>query len=109
MSDAPLFNGDPCALCDSRRLSEDDGEFICIATPSGERDCALIADLAVMEHVAREVATHFARICDRTLRREVVEGTAAGYSTACCVLGRGVTFDEDGFMTLCGVPRETGA
>ncbi len=109
MSDAPLFNGDPCALCDSRRLSEDDGEFICIATPSGERDCALIADLAVMEHVAREVATHFARICDRTLRREVVEGTAEGFAEACSLQGRGVAFDESGFCSLAGVPREAGA
>jgi hypothetical protein len=108
-ADDPLFNGDACETCDSRRLSEDDGECICIASPTGECDCVVYSDLRMMEHVAREVAAKFTRICDRTLRREVVEGAAAGFSEACYVQGRGVSFDEAGFCELAGVPREAGA
>jgi len=108
MSDDPLFNGDPCATCDNRRLSEDDGECICIASPTGEPDCVVYSDLRTLEHVAREVAVKFTHICDRTQRREIVEGAAQGFSEACYVQGRGVSFDEAGFCSLCGVPREAG-
>lgn len=109
MTDAPLFNGDPCQLCDSRRIDDDDDDFICIATPDGDRDCAIFADIAVMEHVAREVAVKFCRIGDRSLRREIAENTAEGFSNACHLQGRGVSFDESGFCALCGVPREASA
>ena len=109
MSDAPLFNGDVCQLCDQRRLETETGEPICLATPTGELDCVVFSDLRMMEHIAREVAMKLSRICDRTLRREIAEGTASGFSTACYVQGRGVSFDEAGFCALCGVPREAGA
>ena len=109
MTDAPLFNGDLCELCDSRRIADDDGDFICIATPDGERDCALFADVAMLEQVARQVAFKFTHICDRTLRREIAESTAEGFSNACHLQGRGIAFDEHGFMSLCGVAREAGA
>ena len=99
MTDAPLFNGDCCLTCDQRRLE----------TETGELDCVVFSDLRMMEHVAREVAVKLNRICDRTLRREIAEGSAAGFSTACYVQGRGVSFDEAGFCGLCGVPREAGA
>lgn len=107
MNDAPLLNGDPCVACDCRRV-EEDGEY-CVATPDGAFDCAVLADLQTMEHVAREVAQHLHRICDRTLRREVVERTAEGFSDACCLQGRGIAFDEAAFCEMAGVPREAGA
>ena len=108
-ADAPLFNGEPCLTCDQRRLETETGEPICIASPTGELDCVVFADLRMMEHVAREVAAKLTHVCDRTLRREIVEGTAAGFSEACYVQGRGVSFDEAGFCALSGVPREAGA
>ena len=109
MSDRPLFNGDICQLCDQRRLETETGEPYCLAVPDGSFDCGLHADIATMEHVAREVAQLLHRITDRTLRREIVEGAASGFSTSLYVQGRGVSFDESGFCALCGVPREASA
>lgn len=109
MNDRPLFNGDPCCACDQRRLETETGEPYCVATPDASFDCGIHADLATLEHVAREVAQLLHRITDRTLRREVVEKTAEGFSDACYLQGRGVSFDEPAFCALAGVPREAGA
>ena len=107
MTDRPLFNGDPCDRCGSRRVDES-GDY-CLATPDASFDCGLHGDLATLEHVARQTAQLLHRITDRTLRREVVEKTAEGFSDACYLQGRGVSFDEAAFCVLAGVPRETGA
>lgn len=106
MNDALLFNGDPCERCDERRIETETGDPYCIASPSGERDCALIGDLKTMEEVARTVAREYRRICDRTMRREIVEGTACGFGEAIALQRRGVTFDAAYFCELCGCPRE---
>ena len=109
LSDRPLFTGDICQLCDQRRRETETGEPYCLATPDASFDCGLHGDLATLEHVARQTAQLLHRITDRTLRRQVVEKTAEGFSEACYLQGRGVSFDESGFCELAGVPRGASA
>ena len=95
----PLISAYPCERCERGGIDATycdgvlDGHFGCDAYTAVEELIGVAAQTAVLYH----------RIGDATMRRELAEGTADGFSNALYEQGQGAEFDCEEFVAMCGV------
>jgi len=104
----PLITSEPCEYCEDLRHETETGAGFCAASPSGDYECVTYQVVHLLEHIAVEAATWFARLPDHEMRRELAEGAAGGFSNALYVQGHKAEFGNEAFLAMCGVARRVG-
>src|SRR5665647_1168129 len=103
----PLIAREPCESCKDADTEADTGEFVCAASPSGDRECESYRAVRELEDIACQVAAKFKRISDHGMRSELAIGTADGFANALYVQGLGAEFDTEAFLEMSGCGRGT--
>lgn len=102
MTHTPLITREPCERCADADTETDTGEFVCAASPSGDRECSAFFTVRELEDIAVQCAAKFKRISDGEMRAELAIGTADGFANALWVQAMGAEFNSEAFMDLCG-------
>jgi len=103
---APLITREPCESCKDAGTETDTGEFVCAASPSGDRECESYFTVRELEDIAVQCAAKFKRISDHGMRSELAIGTADGFANALYEQGLGAEFDSEAFLELAGCGRD---